>query len=74
MSQISKFICIFLLFVVTAFHLTSQELKYLDIKVIQGGKILAFAGAGGINNAQVSEGDINQDGILDLVILIGREM
>ncbi|MBK7797191.1 MAG: T9SS type A sorting domain-containing protein [Saprospiraceae bacterium] len=68
LSQISKFICIFLLFVVTAFHLTSQELKYLDIKVIQGGKILAFAVAGGINNAQVSEGDINQDGILDLVI------
>lgn len=56
------------MFVVTAFHLTSLGAQVFIHQSNPRWKILAFAGAGGINNALVSEGDINQDGILDLVI------
>ncbi len=65
---------ILILFVIDFFLFQSVLLKAQDltpidsIEVIQGGRILNSAWAGGINNAQLSEMDLNNDGKKDLFV------
>ena len=57
------------LFLLQSKLLTAQDLVPLDsIEVIQGGRILSSAWAGGINNAQLSEIDFDADGKKDLFV------
>ncbi|MGB5034148.1 MAG: hypothetical protein WBO76_18630, partial [Saprospiraceae bacterium] len=50
----------------TSLH--SQPLERKDIPFFVNSRQLKYPMTGGINNAQVNQGDLNFDGILDLLI------
>ncbi|NUM51757.1 MAG: T9SS type A sorting domain-containing protein [Flavobacteriales bacterium] len=71
MSKKFKYFVLFIIFISVSFYATSQiyQLKYNDtILVIENAVPLNNPWAGGLNSVQVSEIDLNLDGIKDLMI------
>ncbi|MCK6695489.1 MAG: hypothetical protein L6Q97_25725, partial [Thermoanaerobaculia bacterium] len=61
----------FVFYCFTSLHLPyaqTQMFQRLDFPVVQNGKTLEYAFAGGMNAPQLSEADLNNDQIPDLVV------
>mgnify|MGYP006269905297 CR=1 FL=1 len=52
----------------SALQLTAQAFSHWNIPFIQDGEMLDLATAGGLNNPQPNEIDLNDDGLLDLLV------
>ncbi|MDQ3142381.1 MAG: T9SS type A sorting domain-containing protein [Bacteroidota bacterium] len=63
-----RFILILFTTLIYEITLDSQSLQIKNIPFIVNGKELKYACAGGINNAQVNQADINFDGFNDIII------
>ena len=72
MNRYSRYTYAILIFLFVNLLLPAQTFfqfeRKLDISVKEKGKTLKFPWTGGLNNPQLNEIDLNQDGILDLLI------
>lgn len=58
----------FMLFVLSFQFVQSQSFQYQEVPFVVNGKNLLNPGTGGLNNAQVSQADLDLDGVDDLIV------